>query len=332
VLGALLALGLILFATKAQRLIGVIQTWLLYGLTLVPIFLFNRQHPQALLRRLYEVSYIRSRVPFREIASEFVRRYLEDQSLYALLLTGDHHPRHHVQGSGGAILLATFILAMIGLLLVFTRGWRDPWWRFVLYGLAVSIVPGAITNWPFHQLRLMSYAVFLLLLTVPALEWLLAPGPPTRSAGNTSHEAIGGQRSQGPIGTTGNTGVSRPSRLAILVLLLAATILQAIHYQTVFRREGAKREYEFDVPYKALYDATVARPERPIYLENGMWGPAYMDAFWYATVEGRPLSEFVRLPNGAKPSRGAIVISSNSDCRNCEVLRKSGVYLLYRAK
>jgi hypothetical protein len=228
--------------------------------------------------------------------------------------------------------LATFILALIGLLLVFTRGWRDPWWRFVLYGLAVSIVPGAITNWPFHQLRLMSYAVFLLLLTVPALEWLLAPGPPTRSAGNTSHEAIGGQRFQGPIGTTGNTGVSRPSRLAILVLLLAATILQAIHYQTVFRREGAKREYEFDVPYKALYDATVARPERPIYLENGMWGPAYMDAFWYATVEGRPLSEFVRLPNGAKPSRGAIVISSNSDCRNCEVLRKSGVYLLYRAK
>ena len=162
VLGALLALGLILFATNMRRLIGVIQTWLLYGLTLIPIFLFNRQHPQALLRRLYEISYIRPGVSFREIASEFVKRYPEDQSLYALLLTGDYHPRHHVQGSGGALLFATFILAMIGLLLVFTRGWRDPWWRFVAYGLAASIVPGALTNEPFHQLRLMAYPVFLL--------------------------------------------------------------------------------------------------------------------------------------------------------------------------
>ena len=141
------------------------------------ILLFNRQHPQALLRRLYEISFaFRPGVPFREIASEFVRRYLEDQSLYALLLTGDYHPRHHVQGSGGALLCATFILAMIGLLLVFTRDWRDPWWRFVAYGLAASIVPGALTNEPFHQLRLMAYPVFLLvLLTVPTLEWLLAP-------------------------------------------------------------------------------------------------------------------------------------------------------------
>ena len=61
-----------------------------------------------------------------------------------------------MQGSGGAILFATFILAMIGLLLIIARRrWRDPWWRFVLYGLAVSIVPGAITNEPFHELRLM---------------------------------------------------------------------------------------------------------------------------------------------------------------------------------
>ena len=34
----LLALGLILFATICERLIGVIQTWLLYGLSLIPIF------------------------------------------------------------------------------------------------------------------------------------------------------------------------------------------------------------------------------------------------------------------------------------------------------
>jgi len=106
------------------------------------------------VKRLYEISYIRPGVPWREIVPEFVRRYLEDQSLYPLLMLGDHHPRHHVPGSGGAIFFATLILAMIGLLLVLARGWREPWWRFVLYGLAASIVPGAITNWPFHELRL----------------------------------------------------------------------------------------------------------------------------------------------------------------------------------
>ena len=55
-------------------------------------------------------------------------------------------------------------------------------------------------------------------------------------------------------------------------------------------------------------------------------------AYLYATVEGRPISEFVRLAEGAKPPSGAIVLSSNSDCQNCEVIQKSGVYLLYRAK
>jgi hypothetical protein len=323
----LLALGLILIVTKTQRLLGVIQTWLLYGLTLVPIFLFNRQHPQALFRRLYEISYIRPGVPFHEIASEFVRRYLEDQSLYALLLTGDYHPRHHVQGSGGAILFATFILAMIGLLLVFTRGWRDPWWRFVLYGLAVSIIPGAITIEPFHQLRLMAYPVFLLLLTVPALQWLLAPRALKGSGRERSRETIGGQQFQAGVG-----GVSRPARLCILLLLLGATVVQGARFQAAFRCDGPRREYEFDVPYKVVYDAAIAQPTRPIYLQDGKWGPAYMHALWYSTIEGKPRSEFVHLPDRGKPPRGSVVISSAENCQNCEIIKRNGVYSVYRVK
>ena len=145
-----------------------------------------------LTKRLWEVTYIRPDAPWKEIAfgfAEFVRCYLQDQSLTPLLLTGDPHWHHHVEGSGGAILFATFILAMAGLLLVITRRWRDPWWRFVLYGLAASIVPGAITDWPFHQLRLMGYAVFLLVLTVPALEWLLAAAEPRQTCRRTTEES-----------------------------------------------------------------------------------------------------------------------------------------------
>jgi len=111
-----------------------------------------------------------------------------------------------------------------------------------------------------------------------------------------------------------------------------ATVAQAVDFQITFWREGPKREFAFDVPYKPAYDAAVAQPQRPIYLENGQWGPAYMDAYWYATVESRPLSEFVRLAASEKPPSGAIVLSSNSDCHNCEVIQKSGVYLLYKTR
>ena len=332
VLAPLYALGLLLFATTKHRLLGIAKIWMAYAVTLVPVILFNRLHSGVLTNRLWNVTYIRPDLPWKEIPSEFVefvRCYLQDQSLASLLMTGDSQARHHVQDSGGPILFATFVLVMIGMGLIITRRWREPWWRFVLYGVAASVVPGAITDWAFHELRLAGYAVFLLVLTVPALEWLLAPTESEQTASITSGES---HRSDSHLATVAAQGLSRPVRLGILGILLATTVVQAIDFQVIFRREGPKREYAFDVPYKPLYDAAVTQPHRPIYLENGMWGPAYMDAYWYATVERRPLSEFIRLSDGAKPPPGAIVISSNSDCQNCEVIKKSGLYELYKAK
>src|SRR5215469_508674 len=183
VLAPAFALGLLFFATTKRRLFGVLKISLAYAVTWVPLILFNRSHSGVLTKRLWEVTYIKPDAPWKQIPSElaeFVRCYLQDQSLTPLLLTGDGHWHHHVEGSGGAIFFATFILAMAGLLLVIARRRHDPWWRFVLYGLAASIVPGAMTDWPFHELRLMGYAVFLLVLTIPALEWLLAPAEPKR--------------------------------------------------------------------------------------------------------------------------------------------------------
>jgi hypothetical protein len=332
VLAPLFALGLLFFATTKHRFLGVIKIWLAYAVTLVPLILFNRSHSGVLTKRLWEVTYIKPGAPWNEIPSqlaEFIRCYLQDQSLTPLLMTGDPHWHHHVEGSGGAIFFATFILAMAGLLLVIGRRWREPWWRFVLYGLAASIVPGAMTDWPFHELRLMGYAVFLLVLTIPALEWLLAPAEPKQRVGDTTDTTHDGEPGRAVVASH---GLPRGIRISILAVLLAATVAQAIDFQITFWREGPKRYFAFDALYKPLYDVAVARPERPIYLENGQWGPAYMDAYWYATVEGRSLSEFVRLPGGTKPPPGAIVLSSNSDCQNCEVIQKSGAYELYRAK
>jgi hypothetical protein len=332
VLAPAFALGLIFFATTKQRFLGVLKAWLAYVMTLVPLILFNRSHSGVLTKRLWEVTYIKTDVPWKQIPfqfAEFIRCYLQDQSLTPLLLTGDPHWHHHVEGSGGAMLFATFILAMAGLMLVLARRWRDPWWRFVLYGMAVSIVPGAITDWPFHELRLMGYAVFLLVLTVPALEWLLASVEPKQRVVDTTDTTHDGEPGSAVVASH---SLPRGVRISILAVLLAATVAQAVDFQIIFWREGPKREFIFDAPYKAAYDAAVARPERPIYLENGQWGPAYMDAYWYATAEGRPLSEFVRLADKAKPPPGAIVLSSNSDCQNCEVINKYMQYELYKAK
>lgn len=333
VLAPAFALGLLFFATTKHRLLGVIKIWLAYAVTLIPLILFNRSHSGVLTKRLWEVTYIRTDVPWTQFPfqlAEFVRCYLQDQSLTPLLLTGDEHWHHHVEASGGAIFFATFILAIGGLLLVIFRRRRDPWWRFVIYGLAVSIVPGAITDWTFHELRLMGYAVFLLVLTVPALEWLLASVRSQRQRIDDTNNTIPDREPDDRL--SASHSVPYGVRMSILAVLLAATVLQAVDFQVVFWREGPKREFIFDALYKDAYDAAVTRSERPIYLEDGQWGPAYMDAYWYATVEGRPLSQFVHLPEGEKPPPGAIVLSSNSDCKNCEVIKKYMQYELYKAK
>jgi 4-amino-4-deoxy-L-arabinose transferase-like glycosyltransferase len=323
-LGPLLAFGLLLFATTTRRFVAALKIWLLYGITLIPTLVFNWHHPGALTSRFFAATYMRPGVPWRDSAYEFVRRYLEDQSLTGLLQTGHPHPRHHVLEAGGAFFFATFVLAMIGLLLIVIRHRRDPWWRFVLYGLAVSIIPGAITYEPFHALRLLAFPVFLSLLTVPALEWLLAPRELKQETFEETQEAY-------------RHGFSRSVRLGILILLLALTTIEAIRFQIVFRREGPKRGIFFDAPYKEAYDAAVAQPSRPIYLIDGYFGPASMHAFWYATVEGRPRSEFVYLGDAAKhpsPPIGGVVITSDTDknCQKCQIIKRGGVYLLYRAK
>ena len=70
---------------------------------------------------------------------------------------------------------------------------------------------------------------------------------------------------------------------------------------------------------------------RPIYLEDGKWGPAYIHALWYATVEKRPTSQFVHLKPGTRPPAGGVVISSAESCQRCETITRAGVYHVYKA-
>ena len=317
-LAPLFALGLLFFANSRDRLLGIIKVWVAFGLTLVPTLIFNWRHPGTMATRFRLATYMQPDVPWTGWVTEFIRRYLEDQSVVGLLQTGHPLPRHHVIDVGGVFFLATFFLAMLGLLIVIIRRLRDPWWRFTLYGLAVSIVPGAITFEPFHALRLLALPVFLLLLTVPALEWLLAgektePTDPGRDL-----------QTKAPI--------SRPVRFAFLGFVLILTIFEAMRFQKIYRHYGPERGVFFDAPYKQAFDAAVTQHQRPIYLRDGFYGPSYINGLWYAAVEGKPRSDFVHLETGTNPPPGAIVLSSEQICEKCDMITRSGIYLLYRQK
>jgi hypothetical protein len=326
-LAPLLALGLLIFATNKQRFIAVFKTWIAYGITLLPLVIFNLRHPGLLTARFYMLSIIKPESTWSETIFLFAQRYLEDLSLVSLLLFGDKNPRHHIQDSLGSFFIAPLILALIGIVVVVVRHWHDTWWRYVLYGLAVSLVPGALTIDQFHTLRLITYPVFLLLLNVPALMWLLeenqAPTVPQPKGRK-------GKQAQAELHPS-SKGLSLQTRRAILAVLLVLTAVQVVYFQKRFRQEGPKRGYVFDTAYKEVYDLAVAQPQRPIYLEDGYWGPAYIHALWYATVEGKDKSQFIHLDYGVRPPPGAIVISSEKECTNCQIIRRSQIYLLYRA-
>jgi 4-amino-4-deoxy-L-arabinose transferase-like glycosyltransferase len=324
-LAPLLALGLIFFVTNRRRLVDVLRTWIAYGLTLIPLLVFNLRHPGMLTSRFQRLTYVYTEPTLPAIIRRFITRYFQDLSMWGLLTTGDGNPRHHVPGATGSMLAAPFILALMGILIVVMRHRRDPWWRFIIFGALASIIPGALTVDAFHTGRLIAYPVFLLVLTIPALKWLF--GKDTKgehlseiSAGNQSRLELLKKRPRVLL------------RRALLVVFLLATIGQAAYFQVIFWREGPNREYLFDVAYKHVYDVATTMPSRPIYLVDGQMGPGYIHALWYALLEGRDASEFVHLDYGVSPPPGALVISSEQNCTNCEVLFTSGQFFLYRKR
>jgi hypothetical protein len=322
-LAPLLALGLIFFVTNKGRLVDVLKTWMAYGLTLIPLLIFNLRHPGILTLRFQLISYVRTEPTVAAIVSRFITRYFQDLSMWGLLTTGDANPRHHVPGATGSMLAVPFILALMGMLIVAARHWRNPWWRFIIFAALVSVIPGALTVDAFHTGRMIAYPIFLLVLTIPALEWLLADSKEEKSSGATTANQSG-------VGLFRNQTVSL--REALLIVLLLATIGQAAYFQVIFWREGPNREIDFDADYKQVYTTAIALPTRPIYLVDGRNGPGYIHALWYALLEGRDPSEFIHLDFGGTPPPGAVVISSEQYCANCDVLFESGQFLLYRKR
>ena len=300
-LGPLLAFGLIFFASRRRAAVAV--TMFCYFLTLVPILLFNHTHPGALSDRFRIITYLDPVASRWDMVLTFAGQFLSNLNPWSLFVTGDPNPEQITHLDGTPLLpVAAGVLATIGLVVIIRDHWRDPWWRFVLYGLVVAIVPASLTNESVHMLRLAPLLVLLLVVAIPALEKLLTGGWMGR---------------------------------LVVILAMASVVLQGLLFQWQFHTSAhsRKRLRQFDHGYPAeMFARALAMASRPIYLADALWIPGYIQAYWNAVLRKVPLDQFVRLgPDEAAPE-GATVISTEENCPRCVVIATSEFYILYRAQ
>jgi hypothetical protein len=302
-LGPLLAIALCFLASRA-RLPGLLATWALHLLSLVPIFLFNRSHPGALSARFHLITYFDDQTAYWKLAWKFVSHFVGNLNPWKLFVTGDPNREQITHLYGTPLLsLVAGILIVLGLWLVFRRYRREAWWRFLLFCLVASALPAALTKESVHMLRLAPMMMFLLVLTIPALDFLLADR----------------RRLQGRI-------------LAPLALLL---LLQAMVFQWQYynRAHTQRRLRQFDNGYpEQIFARALAQPARPIYLADAPWIPGYIQAYWNATLRQIPISAFVLLPPDEPVPIDGIVISTEENCLRCLVLATWEYYTLYQAQ
>jgi hypothetical protein len=295
-LGPLLAAGLAFFVTR-RNLARVLQTWAAYALTLVPLLVFSLRHPGALAGRFSLITYVTPESGLAADARAFALHYLADVNPWRWLVTGEQNIRDHLPDAP-ALLAVTFLLAVGGLVLVLRRRVREAWWRFVLYALAASVVPAALTVNDFPQLRLIAVPVFLHVLLVPAVARLCEGGRWRRAA---------------------------------LYAAVALLLLQGAHFQWLFHARPPERWYIFDArfPIRILAPALEASRDANLYLYDPPGRSGYIQALWHGALRGVGASRFRRLAQGQRPPPGAVVISTEEECADCRLLARSINYILY---
>jgi 4-amino-4-deoxy-L-arabinose transferase-like glycosyltransferase len=303
-LGPLLALGLLFFLRQA-RLWFIAKTWILYGLSLTPLLIFQQRHPGALSARYQMIAFITPQTSYARDALEFVKHYLGNINPWKMLVSGDPNAFQIASVYGvGPMLAVPFLMILAGIALLASRRKLSPWWQYVLYGLAVAFVPASLTKDYFHTLRLAAVPVFMLALAVPAFEWLTAEG-------------------------------SR-FRRAILIGSVALILIQGMFFQWQYRANASvpRRLDLFDSDYgPVILPTAIAKSGgKPILIADAPSTPGYIQAFWYSTIQRIPPEKFILLPFDASAPDASVVITTEETCPRCEVVFKRWPYTVYIAK
>lgn len=314
VIGPLFGLGLLIFAVNLRALINVIAVGVIYSLTLIPYIVMYIQDPLRVSGRFLRATNMSVDNSLLQNIGAFLSAYYQDLSLNFFIFEGDHLPRHHVPETGtGEFLVATFALGLFGVLIILIRHRSSLWWRYIVYGSLASLVPGALTIERNHSLRDIAFPIFFMILTVPALSWLL---------GIYDNKNIGSEK--------GRSSGEYYLRRGLLVALLLLTAVQAVMFQIQFMEKGdsVTRKAVFHTSYPNVLAKALAEESRPIYLHD--WGePTYMLALWHAATWGYDSSNFVHLLDRQNPPEGALVLSSKGNCTECQVIFQDG-FILYR--
>lgn len=329
-LGPLLAAGLFIFVSRA-RLRRILLTLAAYALALVPALVFQLRHADALTGRFYLLTYATPQSSTVDLIAEFFRRFAVNLNPWRMLVTGELNIRDHVPDVG-SLLAPTFLLAIAGLILIFRWHRGDAWWRFIVYGFVVSVVPASLTLGDFPQLRLIAVPVFLHLLTVPAWSWLLNGDEKTATSSEGKAMREDKQSAPHDVEHAKNSRLSSQMTLrrAGLALLVLVTLAQATYFQWLFHWGGPERGYVFESRYKSKVLAAALKTNlRPIYLVDAPGHVGYIQAYWYGLLQGLDSTQFKRLPADGRAPAGAVVISTEDLCDDCRVITKRVNYLVY---
>jgi 4-amino-4-deoxy-L-arabinose transferase-like glycosyltransferase len=290
-LGLLYAAGLLILYTR-QRRSQLIAVYALYAaIALIPIAVYNQRHGGALTIRARQISFIPEwRQHPADVIGTLERNLAANLLPLGQSLRGDPNARHHVQGSGGNVLLMTFALAAIGAVIAIRR--RDRFWYFVLFAALVSVIPVSVINENYHALRIVPYPLMLIVLSILALE---------------------------------QAGAGRGWRAAIGVAL-AAGLIQASWFFYHFYRYGKDRGEWFEAGIRRVVYETAAQPVRPIYVIRV---GSYIHVLWYAVQANIPLTEFHILPDDVGAPPQSLVISTGAPCDGCREVSRHGNFSSY---
>jgi hypothetical protein len=298
-LAPLLALGLLFFNPR-RNYRSILLTWAFYGALLLPLLIFNRHHLGAFSTRFQQTTYITPDRSWLNSVAHLVYYYARNLNPYQWLLHGDPNTRHHVPGMG-SLLVAIFILAVIGFVLLLRHARHDLWGRFLLYGFVVSPIPASLVWGAQHTLRLIAVPVFMILLAVPALQWLVAARQGSR-------------------------------RRVALCWLLVLMLVQGVVFQMQYYWRGPQRDFDFGIV--SVFNAATALPDRPIYIQPDQDQSWYIQVNWYGALRGLRAGQIIRLNSDAQPPAGAVVIGevASYKCESCQVIKRQGDFIAYLAQ
>jgi hypothetical protein len=302
-LGPLLAIGLLIFITRT-RLPGIVLTWIAYASTLIPLLIFHQRHSGVLAGRFRMITYMTPESAWLEVSRDFVKHFLANLNPWRLFVTESSKVSEilHIPFSP-AMLSVTVVLIVGGVFLLIRLRGINAWWCFVAYAFLASVVPASLTTDDFHMLRLAPVPVFLLVLSIPTFKWMTESG-------------------------------LRAKRIALVGTVLLI-VMQGLMFQWRYHASASspRRLHTFDADYPAriLPAALSNTGSQPIYLADNSGRPGYIQALWYATLQGIPLNRFINLGYDKSAPEGAVVITTEQHCPRCKVLAESEPYTTYVA-